>query len=274
MEFICAYDLETEFQGGKDNLLKKAHRFEITQAAGIIANQHILMKNSKFWAWTSKANIKNLTGPFSGREELVLLQFFDWILMLAKTSARKQQKLYMVAHNGLLFDLPYIEIRVLEIMRKPEWNPIFKNILSNNLWQEIIWIDSLTMACKYMAGNEPDYKLPSLYKTTTGKDIENAHNALPDAEAVKVIMDQMPKDVFPGRKACWVKTFLQTDWLEDSVSPDLETDEEKLKMIVYLRANDFITEKQNATMRHKMILEKMNPIEEHANPRKRSRLEE
>lgn len=230
MEFIIGYDFET--QDGGEHIRSREERYgpqyrEITQTAGVAFfpdEVKVVEKNMEFWAWTKHAqneqSIQVIPGAFVATEPIILELFLNWIIDNAKIAQTHNKLLYMVAHNGLGFDLPFMEERIIRIMEnQPERTQIFLNIITNPIWNNIIWVDSLAMSFEYYPDHKPNYKLPSIYQTISGQELQNAHQALPDSKAVLEIVKSFPKTSYNGRKANWVLNF-QDNWNSSSFTGD------------------------------------------------------
>lgn len=211
MNYIIAFDLETDRTavdflrfGIRTNPLP-----QITQIAGVC---HFDTKTSVFNTAVPKVFEGKNDVPSSvwmSSEAIMLECFFEWILLHAEKAKKANQKLYMIAHNGISFDLPFMEERIIDIIENfAVRREIFQNLISRDIWKNVVWVDSLSMAYKFYPNHKPNYKLTSLYQTITNEELKDAHNALPDAQAVSKLFCSFPvQDAFPGRLAAWVEDF-------------------------------------------------------------------
>ena len=238
--FIVAFDLETQyiketndypsnflkhcFTNNPERLKYSKPWYEITQAAGICSfPKDIVVDFPTFSGWTPQAlkdtkMIPNSTFMF--HEMLLMEQFFEWILMNASIAKNHNQPLYLMGHNALNFDVPYIEARMLYLLEtNHERRKILKRIFQNPLWNNVICIDSIALSYQYLPFME-SYKLTDLHKKITGEELKEAHNAFPDTEAVLKLYDKVKSANegelnYYGRKLVWVENFNQ-DWTEES----------------------------------------------------------
>jgi hypothetical protein len=210
MKNVYSYDLETEDGGIHINdaeIRWGPHLRRIIQCA-------VVGEEDECWYWCvppkTEHDTKTIPGGYERSEERMLFHFLTWIM---EKKQKTEGHLYMVAHNGLGFDLPFLEERILQVLGglDREGRHRWYSILQHPSWLGVKWIDSLTTAYKKwspedMTLENPDYKLNTCFRRLFGEDIKEAHQAYPDALAlhrmVNSLEDVMVKE---GRCAIWVE---------------------------------------------------------------------
>ena len=206
-----AYDLESEDGGShiQDKKVRWGPQYrKITQCAAICGERE---NADHCWYWCvppeTNRDTKTIPGGYFPQEERMLYHFLVWILMQATYYG---ETLYLVAHNGLLSDIPKIEERVLQILEKnrdTDTQQYWRTLLQNPMWNQIYWADSQTMAYKKWRRDGKNYKLVDCYQRVFGCDIEEAHQAYADTEALQQIIlnASMESLITEGRKSIWAE---------------------------------------------------------------------